>query len=179
MWSEPYANFEGKFYNVNGAINEPKGVQKPQIPLWIGGGGEKVTLKLVAKYADAMNVTERHPDGYRHKLDVLRQHCENVGRNYDEIIKSAHHFITLVPPGEDPEKVTARTRAQMSKSSGKEVGLEEYRERVMTGGPQEVVDNLGAIKDAGIDYFVMYFRNDLTKFDTLQLFAEEVIPHLR
>ena len=179
MWTEPYATFEGKFYNVQGAINEPKGVQKPHPPLWIGGGGEKVTLKLVAKYADAMNVTEREPDGYRHKAEVLRQHCENVGRNYDDIIKSAHDFISLVPPGEDPEKVTARVRAQFSKSAGHEVDLEEYKGRVFTGGPQEVVDRLGAIKDAGYDYFVMYFRNDLTRFDTLQLFAEEVMPHLR
>jgi alkanesulfonate monooxygenase SsuD/methylene tetrahydromethanopterin reductase-like flavin-dependent oxidoreductase (luciferase family) len=154
-------------------------VQKPQIPLWVGGGGEKVTLKLVAKYADAFNVTERHADGYRHKLEVLKQHCENVGRDYGEIIKSAHAFLTLVGPGEDPEKVTAPTRAWMGKASGKEVGLDEYRERIMTGGPQEVVDYLGSIKEAGIDYFVMYLRNDLTKFDALQLFAEEVIPHLR
>jgi alkanesulfonate monooxygenase SsuD/methylene tetrahydromethanopterin reductase-like flavin-dependent oxidoreductase (luciferase family) len=102
-----------------------------------------------------------------------------VGRNYDEIIKSAHHFISLVPPGEDPEKVTARARAQFGKASGNEVTLENYKERVFTGTPQEVVDHLGAIKDAGIDYFVMYFRNDLTKLDTLQLFAEEVVPHLR
>ena len=131
------------------------------------------------RQSETSAATERHPDGYRHKLEVLRGHCENVGRNFDDIIKSAHAFVTLVPPGEDPEKVTARTRAQFGKLSGTEVSLEEYRQRVMTGGPQEVVDYLGAIKDAGYDYFVMYFRNDLTKFDTLQLFAEEVIPHLR
>src|SRR4051812_28925964 len=62
MWTEPYATFEGQFYQVRGAINEPKGVQKPHIPIWIGGGGEKVTLKLVAKYGDACNFGGPNPD---------------------------------------------------------------------------------------------------------------------
>src|SRR5881398_3525047 len=56
MWKEPYATFEGKYYQVRGAINEPKGVQKPHPPIWVGGGGEKVTLKLVAQYGDASNI---------------------------------------------------------------------------------------------------------------------------
>ena len=57
MWTEDYATFEGKYYQVRGAINEPKGVQKPHPPIWVGGGGEQVTLKLVAKYGDACNIT--------------------------------------------------------------------------------------------------------------------------
>ncbi|HEY0068334.1 MAG TPA: LLM class F420-dependent oxidoreductase, partial [Chloroflexia bacterium] len=71
MWKEPYATFEGKYYQVQGAINEPKGVQQPHIPIWVGGSGEKVTLKLVAKYGDACNITSLAPEGYRHKFDIL------------------------------------------------------------------------------------------------------------
>src|SRR5438128_3492634 len=85
MWSEPHATFEGKYYQIHEAINEPKGVQKPHIPIWVGGGGEKVTLKLVAKYADACNIGGINPDVYRHKFDVLRQHCEDVGRDYNSV----------------------------------------------------------------------------------------------
>src|SRR5690242_3753835 len=80
MWTEDYATYEGKYYQVRGAINEPKGVQKPHPPIWIGGGGEKVTLKLVAKYGDACNIGGFDPEVYRHKFDVIRRHCETVGR---------------------------------------------------------------------------------------------------
>src|SRR5947208_11322601 len=83
MWSEPHANFEGKYYQLRGAINEPKGVQKPHIPIWVGGSGEKVTLKLVAKYGDACNLSALAPEEYRHKVDVLKAHCDTVGRDYD------------------------------------------------------------------------------------------------
>ncbi len=74
---------------IDGPINEPKGVRKPHPSLWIGGGGEKVTLKLVAQYADACNVGGGDPELIRHKLDVLlRGHCDDLGRDYDRIIKS-------------------------------------------------------------------------------------------
>src|SRR5437763_14928050 len=89
MWTQPHANVEGKYYQLRGAINEPKGVQKPHIPLWIGGSGEKVTLKLVAKYGDACNLsTSTDPEYYRHKLDVLRQHCDSLDRDYNSIQKT-------------------------------------------------------------------------------------------
>jgi hypothetical protein len=87
--------------------------------------------------------------------------------------------MSLVGPGEDPEQVTAPTRAKMAKASGKEVTLEEYRQRIFTGGPQETVDYLSSLEEAGADYFIFYFRNDLTRLDTLQLFAEEVMGKMR
>jgi F420-dependent oxidoreductase-like protein len=176
MWRDDYATFEGKRYQVKGAINEPKGVQKPHIPIWVGGGGEKVTLKLAARYADACNVTMNDAEGYRHKFDVLRQHCENVGRDYNSIIKTAHHFMTLVGPDDDPEEVTRPSREKMAKSMGRPVSLDEYRARMFVGTPQETVEHLRGLQEAGVEYFVMYFRNDLTRFDTIRLFAEEVIP---
>jgi len=173
MWTEPYANFEGKYYQLHGAINEPKGVQKPYPPIWVGGSGEKVTLKLVAKYGDACNISSFAPEDYRHKLDVLKGHCDTVGRDYDSIIKSAHVFMTLIPPGGDPEEITAPHRKRQGWS------LEEYRQRVFVGTPQETIGYLSSLKEVGIEYFVFYFRNDLTRFDTIQLFAEDVMGVLR
>src|SRR3989440_514345 len=84
MWTQDEATFEGQYYHVRGAINSPKGVQKPHIPLLIGGGGEKVTLKLVAQYADACNIGGDIPT-IKHKLGVLKQHCEQLGRDYESI----------------------------------------------------------------------------------------------
>src|SRR5438105_5377119 len=99
MWTEEHATFDGRYYHVRGAINEPKGVQKPHPPIWIGGGGEKVTLKLVAQYGDACNIGGVDPEVYRHKFAVLREHCDTVGRDYDSIIKSAEIFTFLMAPG--------------------------------------------------------------------------------
>src|SRR5690348_15057286 len=88
MWTQEEATFEGMYYQVRGAINQPKGVQKPHIPILIGGGGEKVTLKLVAQYADACNVGGDIAN-IKHKLAVLKKHCETIGRDYNSIRRTA------------------------------------------------------------------------------------------
>ena len=85
MWSEEKVTFKGEYYTLDGAINEPKGVQKPHIPLWIGGGGEKVTLKLVAKWGAASNFAGEI-DEIAHKLIVLRQYCTELGRDFDTVV---------------------------------------------------------------------------------------------
>jgi alkanesulfonate monooxygenase SsuD/methylene tetrahydromethanopterin reductase-like flavin-dependent oxidoreductase (luciferase family) len=170
MWTEPYASFDGKYYHIEGAINEPKGVQKPHIPIWVGGSGEKVTLKLVAKYADACNIGGVDPAGYRHKFDVLRKHCEDVGRDYNEIIKSAHFSMGMLQPGDDPETATALWRRGES--------LQKFREGNFIGTSEEAVELLDTLMEAGVEYFIIYFQNDLTKTDVLHQFAEEVMPRV-
>src|ERR1700738_4334885 len=97
LWTQEEAVFEGEYYQVRGAINQPKGVQKPHIPLLIGGSGEKVTLKLVAQYADACNVGGDIAT-IRHKLEVLKQHCEDVGRDYNQIRRTVNiDYCALAP----------------------------------------------------------------------------------
>ncbi|HET8840267.1 MAG TPA: LLM class F420-dependent oxidoreductase, partial [Ktedonobacteraceae bacterium] len=80
MWTQEEAAFEGQYYQVRGAINQPKGVQRPHIPLLIGGNGEKVTLKLVAQYADACNLSGDLAT-LKRKLALLQEHCVTVGRD--------------------------------------------------------------------------------------------------
>jgi F420-dependent oxidoreductase-like protein len=89
MWTEDHATFEGSHYRLAGAINEPKPLQRPHPPIWIGGGGEKVTLKLVAQYGDACNFGGE-PAELRRKLSILRSHCEAAGRDYDTILKTTN-----------------------------------------------------------------------------------------
>src|SRR5690349_11784570 len=84
MWKEEEATFDGRYYQIRGAINQPKGVQQPHIPLLIAGDGEKVTLKLVAHYADACNV-QGDVASIERKFAVLKQHCKTFGRDYQSI----------------------------------------------------------------------------------------------
>ncbi|WP_433307258.1 LLM class F420-dependent oxidoreductase [Actinoplanes sp. CA-030573] len=91
MWTEDRPVFTGKHYAIDGPINQPR--RKPRF--WIGGGGEKVTLKLVAQYADGCNVGNSDPDLIRRKLAVLREHCDNVGRDYASIAKSTSMDVDL------------------------------------------------------------------------------------
>src|SRR5215475_4015804 len=94
MWTQEEAVFEGKYYQIRGAINQPKGVQQPHIPLLIGGDGEKVTLKLVAQYADACNVAG-DLETIKHKLAVLKEHCEAVGRDYESVHRTVGRMCCI------------------------------------------------------------------------------------
>ena len=96
MFTEDGPTFEGEFYSIDRPINEPKGISKPHPPIWIGGGGEKVTLKLVALWGDACNFSG-DIETIKHKFDVLRGHCENVGQG----LRGDHtlHLHQRLPPG--------------------------------------------------------------------------------
>lgn len=99
MWSDDDGPFNGKHYTLGRTLNSPQPLQRPHPPILIGGGGEKKTLRMVAQYAQACNLFAG-PDLER-KLDVLRGHCEDLGRSYDEIEKTV---MTALDPGENGEK---------------------------------------------------------------------------
>ncbi len=99
MWSDEDGPFEGKHYQAERLLNVPQALSKPHPPIMVGGGGEKKTLRLVAQYAQACNLFNT-PD-LEHKLDVLRQHCDDVGRDYDEITKTVYQTLDT---GENGEK---------------------------------------------------------------------------
>ena len=88
MWSDDNGPFEGKHYQLAETLNSPPPLRHPHPPILIGGGGEKKTLRLVARYADACNLFGTGADEVAHKLDVLRAHCAAEGRDYDEIEKT-------------------------------------------------------------------------------------------
>lgn len=101
MWSDNDGPFNGQYYQAERLMNVPQALSKPHPPIMVGGGGEKKTLRLVAKYAQACNVFNT-PD-LEHKLDVLKKHCENEGRDYDDITKTVYH---LIDTGENGEKTS-------------------------------------------------------------------------
>ena len=171
MWTEDEPTFKGEYYSIDKPINEPKGVQKPHPSLWIGGGGEQVTLKLVAKYGNACNIGG-DPDTIRQKLAVLKGHCEAVGRDYDSIIRSTNNNVFLLKPGEDPEAATAAARRAYN------VNYEQFAQMAVVGTPDQVVARLQAQKDAGANYFIFYLPRVAYDHEMLHRIAEEVIPRL-
>ena len=132
------------------------------------------------------NIGGINPDVYRHKYDVVRQHCEDLGRDYNSIIKSGEVFTHLVLPGQTPEQATAKARRDCSKLVGHEVSLEEFRQgnnfrgypQGFIGTPREAIDTFGTLVEAGVEYFVLY-QNDVVHLDTMRAFAEEVLPAFR
>ncbi len=106
MWSGgsgTHEAFEGKRVRASHLINSPQSISRPRVPILVGGGGERKTLHLVAQYADACNLFGRSPDFVRDKLAVLREHCESLGRPYDEIEKTV---LTSVDPDEEATDAT-------------------------------------------------------------------------
>lgn len=172
MWTEERPTFQGEYFSINEPINEPKGVQKPYPSLWIGGGGEQVTLKLVAQYGNACNVGG-DPDTLRHKFAVLRGHCETLGRNYDEIIRSSNVNVILLKDGDDPLAATEKIRAALGMS------FEELAKMAVVGTADAVVERIQGMVDAGTNYVIAYLPRVAYDRDLLHRFAEEVIPRVQ
>jgi F420-dependent oxidoreductase-like protein len=104
MWSGSDAPFDGKHYHLARTLNSPQVLARPHPPILIGGGGEKKTLRLVARYADSCNIAAYDPALAAHKLEVLREHCATEGRDYDEIEKTAQTRFDLGENGENVQR---------------------------------------------------------------------------
>lgn len=111
MWSDNDGAFDGKHYQLARTLNSPQSITRPHPPILIGGGGEKKTLRLVAKYADACNLFAYDPGEVAHKLDVLRQHCEDVGRDYNTIEITVMGAMDPGPNGENVDAMLETMRA--------------------------------------------------------------------
>jgi F420-dependent oxidoreductase-like protein len=163
MWTQEEAIFEGKYYQVRGAINQPKGVQKPHIPLLIGGGGEHVTLKLVAQYGDACNVSGSL-ETIQHKFDVLKKHCEAVGRDYERIRRTVTLSCMI---GETDEQAEEKVPAVLR-------GHAAFLASALIGSPATLHERLIALEEAGVQEIILRF-SDVLNLEMLRFFAKEVI----
>jgi len=161
MWTEKRTTFHGKYFHVEDAILEPKPVQKPRPPVMIAGGGEQLTLRAVARLADTCNVGGE-PEGVRHKLDVLRRHCDAAQRDYDTIEKTNIISVLLARD----EAAVAAKRERLS-ARGPLRGL--------VGTPSQAVDLIGQYQDAGVQILINSdYRNDM---ETHELMASDIMPH--
>ncbi|HEV2579807.1 MAG TPA: LLM class F420-dependent oxidoreductase, partial [Ktedonobacteraceae bacterium] len=148
MWTQEEARFEGTYYQVRGAINQPKGVQKPHIPLLIGGGGEKVTLRIVAEYADACNLGS-DIQTIKHKLAVLKQHCEDLGRDYASIRRTVLIDDCLI--AESEAGILAKLTPQERDN------LDKLRRSWLIGTPGQIRERLAQYEEVGIQELIVRF----------------------
>ena len=164
MWEQEEAVFEGKYYQLKGAINQPKGVQKPHIPMLIGGGGEKVTLKLVAQYGDACNVTGDLPT-LEHKFNVIKQHCENVGRDYNSIHRTAGTICVIA---DSDEEADAKIPPMMKARFGDGI------KSALVGSPATIKQRIAAYEAVGVQELLLIFP-DAVKLESIRRFAQDIM----
>ncbi len=144
MFTEERATVEGRHYSVREAMNYPRPRRPGGIPILVGGGGEKRTLRMVARYGDACNLFGP-PDVIRHKLDVLARHCEAEGRDPAAIAKTRLSSLAI---GRDRADALGSLEDY---ARDREMGPEQVRGMFLLGGPDEIAEEVGALLDAGLD----------------------------
>ncbi|MGO9898583.1 MAG: TIGR03560 family F420-dependent LLM class oxidoreductase [Solirubrobacteraceae bacterium] len=172
LWTEPRTTFSGRHYQLQDAMCEPKPLQAPRIPLWIGGSGERVTLHHVAAQADGWNTFLMALDEFDHKLGVLDVHCHDVGRERSEI---RIQLVLQAVLGTDEREVRDQLQAR---ADGLGVEVDVLRERMLAMTPEQLAEHLQPYVDRGVGDFLLMARPPMDR-RTLELFAGEVAGALR
>jgi alkanesulfonate monooxygenase SsuD/methylene tetrahydromethanopterin reductase-like flavin-dependent oxidoreductase (luciferase family) len=162
VWTQAPANFAGRFYRVEGAYCEPR--PQPVPPILVGGAGEKLTMRVVARHADWWNDLHRPTEAIRHKLAVLGEHCRAEGRGFDSLRKTMTIWTFI-----------DRSHAAAVNRAGK---LLESENPALAGDPAAIRDRLTELAELGFDLFHLVFPN-FPETDDLRLFIDEVMPHFR
>jgi alkanesulfonate monooxygenase SsuD/methylene tetrahydromethanopterin reductase-like flavin-dependent oxidoreductase (luciferase family) len=183
LWSGEEFGFSGHYYDIEPVRLMPRPVQSPRPPIMIAGGGERTTLRQVAQYADASNfgdlIAPESPferdfgggtEAMRARLDVLRRHCEEVGRPEDEVLRT--HFISWLMVAPTEQEVRAKVQRYFDDVRS------PFARGVVAGTPAQLVEYYQARKAAGMQYFIIQHL-DGADHETLELFAREVVPHVR
>jgi len=159
LLTEDVANFDGAHFQLRDARCEPKPVQA-RLPIWVGGGGEQLTLRITARHADGWNLAFVSPETFRHKRAVLDRHCDAIGRDGNEITRSVN--LALAWREED-----------LVRQFG---GAAEYiGANALKGTTQQVIDRVGEYRDAGADWVIVALRAPFD-LEGLHRFAAEVLP---
>lgn len=161
LLTDPVTNFHGEFFDMTEARCEPKPVQD-RLPIWIGGGGEKVTLAIAARFADGWNVPFIAPDAYARKVAVLADHCGRVDRDPDSITRAVN--VGLAWSKDDLHSQFGGAFADY------------VRPGVLMGSVDEMVDRIGEYRDAGAEWLIIARRAPFD-IDALDRFADDVLPH--
>jgi F420-dependent oxidoreductase-like protein len=166
MWTEePSASFNGKYYQIRDAYCNPKPIQKPSPPILVGGSGERKTLKIVAKYADACNLFGS-AETVKRKLNILKEHCKSVGRDYGLILKTKLGVIVI----DDDNQMVEKQIQQIFKGMPEE----QIREFAIYGTPEDVLRQIELLEQVGIQYLIVDL-DPSRELEALDTFANKII----
>lgn len=169
MWTQPETSYRGKYYEVTRANCDPKPLQSPRPPIWIGGGGEQLTLRVVARLADYSNFGGQ-PEQWAHKRDILHGHCAALSRDPAEIGMTWSPEIMI--RGSEAEVMAEGSRSLWGDSA------ESWRANNLVGTAEQVAEKMQTYIDLGCRGFIPWCA-DYPDIETLERFATEVIPHFR
>ena len=170
LFSDARSTFQGKYYALDDAPNNPKALQAPAPPITIGGAGERLLLKVVAKYADRWNCPMNAAHDLPHKLEVLRSHCAEAGRDPDDITVSEQVIVVIGADDADFKNRWATAKQRLG-------GFADLDAVAVRGTPDAVIDGLREKATRGVRLFTVMF-GDLAPTETLRLFGERVLPAL-
>lgn len=184
VWGDEKFSYDGKYYQVGPVRISPPPLQ-PGPPIMIGGSGEKKSLRLVAKYADACNVSDMvrteqgevrgdSPVVLAHKFEVLKGYLAEYGRAYDEVLRT--HFTLRMVLGRSEQVAADKVAAFRQGASGSPGTRRAHPSAFVTGTPEQVIPYYQSLVDAGAQYFVVQI--DATDTETLELLATEVMPRV-
>ena len=166
MNTKDKASFNGEYYSINNAINQPKPLQKPYPPLWVCGGGEKVTLKLLAKYGDYGN-WDVDVDGFISKSKILKNHCEEQNRDFSEIKKTLHTNVVI---GENEKDLNDKLN-KISEVTG--IPKEMYIDKPLIGTVDKVFNTIDEFKSVECEYIIAYVP-DIVWGNSLEILSEKI-----
>jgi alkanesulfonate monooxygenase SsuD/methylene tetrahydromethanopterin reductase-like flavin-dependent oxidoreductase (luciferase family) len=164
MTTEETPTFSGTYYQIDGAINQPKPIQKPYPPLWVCGGGEKVTLKLLAKYGDYGN-WDVDVEGFIHKSNILKEHCKNENRNFNDIGRTLHTNVLIAETKSDLDKKIDKLAEYTN------IPKDNYFGKPLIGTKDEVFNTIKEYENEGCSYLIAYVP-DIVWGDTLNILSE-------
>jgi alkanesulfonate monooxygenase SsuD/methylene tetrahydromethanopterin reductase-like flavin-dependent oxidoreductase (luciferase family) len=180
-WTEGKATLDGKHFKVDGAICRPLPLQDGGIPMWIAGGGEKKTLRTAAKYAQYTNF-DGTPETFQHKSEILAQHCRDLGRDFDEITRSADYNVVIGETEKDVKDRLDWLVDHFAKHVPAEQ-VERYRQMFETGPlvgtPEQIVEKLRGLEKLGMTYPIVYLTEPAYDRSSLDLLATQVIPEFQ
>ncbi|HHU09707.1 MAG TPA: LLM class F420-dependent oxidoreductase [Intrasporangiaceae bacterium] len=189
MWTTGYATLAGEHYQVDGAMGFPRPLQGTSvpgsrtngIPMWVAGGGERKTLRIAAEYADYTNFSGM-PEEFSHKSEVLAGHCRDIGRDVDEIVRSANFNVVI---GRDEREVKARfdwIRAHYASAGLAEDQVDRivrsFRNGPLVGTPEQILETLTDLRRRGMTYAITYFVEAAYDTSGIEVFEREVMPEL-
>ena len=174
LWTEPKANYQGKYYHLENAFGAPKPAQKPHAPLWIGGQGNRM-LDIASRYANGINISGFPTlERYAERLEVFKTACQSNGRDFDSVKKSHFTGIAIAQSSSAVDELVK----EIAETRGESQDDVRVSYRGFIGTPEQVTDFLKGFVDLGVQQFMLVFPYG-HESESVTLMAEHVLPNIQ